>query len=160
MSASYAIVISLVVCILAAALEGVCAGKGVRAYFEELRFPPYSPPLWFWYIIGGLYYGVFFFVIYRLLRLENGGSLNRSTLILILFMMTVNALWNYVFFRARNLYLGFVVGSIAPIVDVVLFICVVQLDRMAAWSLVPYLLYRVYAVWWGYGLWKLNCRVA
>ena len=57
-------------------------------------------------------------------------------------------------------YLVALTFVIAPIVDVVLFICVVQLDRMAAWSLVPYLLYRVYAVWWGYGLWKLNCRVA
>ena len=160
MSASYAIIISLGACILAAALEGACAGKGVKAYYEELRFPPYSAPLWFWYIIGGLYYGVFFFVIYRLLRHDSGGALHRATLMLIFFMMAANAFWNYVFFRARNLFLGFIGGSIAPIFDVVLFICLIELDELAAWSLVPYLLYRIYAVWWGYGVWKLNRRVA
>ena len=71
-------------------------------------------------------------------------------------MMLANALWNYVFFRLRNLFFGFVSGSLAPILDVVLFICLLKLDKTAAWVLVPYLLYRLYAVWWGYALWKVN----
>jgi len=40
--------------------------------------------------------------------------------------------------------------------DVALFVCLIQLNRIAAWALVPYLLYRIYAVWWGFALWKLN----
>ncbi len=65
MSTSYAITLSLATCILAAALEGVCAGKNVNSFFATLRFPPYSAPLWVWSIIGGLYYLIFGFVIYR-----------------------------------------------------------------------------------------------
>ena len=71
-------------------------------------------------------------------------------------MMTTNALSNYVIFRARNLYVSFLIGCLFPIVDVILLICLIQLDTTAAWSLVPYLVYRVYAVWWGHELWKLN----
>ena len=59
MSTGYAILISLGICGIAATLEGVCAGKNVKAYFATLRFPPHSAPLWFWYIIGGLYCAVF-----------------------------------------------------------------------------------------------------
>jgi len=70
--------------------------------------------------------------------------------------MAMNALWNYVLFRARRLLLAFVTGSVAPLFDATLFICILELDRGAAWSLVPYLIYRVYAVWWGYKLWELN----
>jgi tryptophan-rich sensory protein len=40
--------------------------------------------------------------------------------------------------------------------DIALFICLIQLDKVAAWSLAPYLIYRIYAVWWGYSLWKIN----
>ena len=36
-------------------------------------------------------------------------------------MMVANALWNYVFFRARDLYAGFVSGSLAPILDLALY---------------------------------------
>ena len=156
MSVSSAILISLGVCLLAATLEGVCAGKNVKTYFASLRWPSYSAPLWVWYIIGGVYYLIFFFIIYRILRLNTDSALKPAVLGLILFMMVVNGLWNYVFFRARNLFASFISGSLAPILDLALFICLIKLDKIAAWSLIPYLLYRVYAVWWGYGLWKHN----
>ena len=160
MTAGYAILISLGVCAIAAALEGVCAGKNVKAYFATLQFPPYSAPLWVWYIIGGLYYVIFCFVIYRILRHNGDAVLKYAALSLICFMMVVNAFWNYIFFRARNLFLAFIGASLFPILDIALFIGLMQLDKVAAWSLVPYLLYRIYALWWGYGLWKINGRAA
>ena len=160
MSAGYAFLTSLGACIVAAALEGLCAGKNVKSVFATLRFPPYSAPLWVWSIIGGLYYLIFCFVLYRLLRLNSDSALRPSALALILFMMIVNALANYIIFRARNLRLNFVVGALFPVMDIALFLCVVQLDQIAAWSLIPYLLYRIYAVWWCYGLWKVNGQAA
>ena len=149
MSAGYAIIISLAVCVIAAALEGLCAGTNVKSYFATLRLPSYAPPLWAWYIICIVYYATFFFILYRILSLNTNSILKPATLSLIVFMMTANALWNYGFFRARKLFLSFVTGSIAPVFDAALFICLVRLDSVAAWSLVPYLIYRVYAVWWG-----------
>lgn len=155
MSFGSALLLSCVVCALAAALEGACAGRNVKAFFSTLKFPPYSAPLWIWSIIGGVYYLIFGFVTYRLLRLD-GSMLRSAALALVLFMMTVNALTNYIIFRARNLRLSFIVGCLFPVMDITLLLCLIQLDRLAAWSLVPYLIYRVYAVWWGYALWKLN----
>lgn len=140
---------------MAAALEGVCAGRNVKSFFSTLRFPSYSAPLWVWSIIGGLYYVIFWFVSYRLLRLDS--SVIRSVaLALVLFMMIVNALTNYIIFRARNLRLSFAVGCVFPLMDLALLFCLVQVDTIAAWALVPYLIYRVYAVWWGYRVWDLN----
>ena len=155
MSVGFALLVSCLVCALAAALEGACAGRHVKAFFSTLRFPPYSAPLWVWSIIGGVYYLIFGFVTYRLLRLD--GSLLRSVaLALVLFMMIVNALTNYIIFRTRNLRLSSIVGCLFPVMDMTLLFCLIQLDTLAAWSLVPYLIYRVYAVWWGYALWKVN----
>jgi hypothetical protein len=45
MKPMFAILIALVLCGTAAALEGVCAGKSVRSFFATLRFPRYSAPL-------------------------------------------------------------------------------------------------------------------
>ena len=155
MSSLYAALISVAVCMSAAGLEGVCAGKNVKAYFAKLRWPPYSAPLWVWYTIGGVYYVTFFYILYRIIKLH-GSELKLATLALILIMMILNAAWNYLFFRAQNLFLAFVGGCLAPIFDITLFVCLLYLDKIAAWALVPYLLYRIYALWWGYGLWKVN----
>lgn len=158
MSVGCAILIAIGICLATAALEGVWAGRNVKSFFAQLEFPPYSAPLWIWSIIGVFYYLIFCFIIYRLLILDNDSPLKYAVLTLILFMMVVNALTNYVIFRARNLRLSFIVGTLFPVLDITLFLCLIQLDKVAARSLIPYLLYRIYAVWWGYALWKINGR--
>lgn len=160
MSTVYAVLIAFGICAVAAALEGLCAGNKVASFYADLRFPRYSAPLWVWGIIGGLYYAVFWFILYRLLRLDDRSALQYAALTLIMFMMVLNALTNYVIFRLRNLRLSFIVGALFPILDVSLFLCLVRLDSVAALALLPYLVYRVYGVWWGYGLWKMNSRPA
>ncbi len=157
MSFATSVSLSIVICLLAAALEGVCAGKNVKAFFAQLRFPRYSAPLWLWAMIGGVYYLIFGFVIYRLLRLSNDTPFRAAALILLLFMMAANGATNYIIFRARNLGLSFLVGCLFPILDITLFALAIQLDPIAGASLVPYLLYRIYALFWGYQIWRLNC---
>ena len=152
----YALLASLAICGLVAALEGACAGRNVKKFFASLRFPRYSPPFWLWTLIGGGYYLIFFFIIYRLLRLSYYSGLRYAALGLIIFMMIVNALSNYVIFRARNLYLSFIIGAVFPIMDVTLFALLLTLDHTAAVAMIPYLLYRGYAVFWAYALWKAN----
>lgn len=156
MKAIYAALASLIICGLAAALEGVCAGKNVRSFFATLRFPRYSAPLWAWTIIGGGYYIIFFLIVYRLFRLSSNPALWYFALGLVVFMMIGNGLSNYVIFRARNLYLSFVIGAVFPIMDITLFALLMMLDQTAALAMIPYLVYRVYAVFWGYRLWRAN----
>ncbi len=109
-----------------------------------------------WYAIGVLSYVTFGFVLYRLLLLPRDSVLVTGTLALVAAMMLANALWNLLFFRARRLFAAFITGSAAPVFDVVLLLCLRRADMLAAWALVPYLIYRVYAVWWGYALWAAN----
>jgi benzodiazapine receptor len=158
MKTVYAALLALGICVLAAILEGICAGKNVKSFFATLRFPRYSAPLWIWSIIGGLYYIIFGFVLFRLFRLNTDSLVKPIALTLMMFMMIVNALTNYIIFRAQNLRLSFVVGAFFPLMDVALLLCLLRLDAIAAWSLIPYLLYRIYGVWWGYSLWRANER--
>ncbi len=156
MSVTLAIFSSLGVCIVGAILEGLTAGSNVKPFFTKLRFPPYSAPLWAWYIIGALYYVICFILLYRVFRYNGDTPFWNVAFTLILIVMATNALWNYIFFRAQNLFGAFLLGFPYALVAVPLFVCLIQIDRIAAWALVPYLIYLIYAFWWGYRLWKLN----
>jgi tryptophan-rich sensory protein len=146
---------ALVLCAISAVLEGVLAGREVQARFADLRLPRYSPPLPVWFVIGGLFYLVCFTILYRLFRLPAFG-LRDAALALTVGMMLMNALWNYVFFRQRNLYLSFLACLPYCLTAVALLFLTLRLDRLAALALLPYLLYLGYAIVWGYGLWRLN----
>ncbi len=147
---------ALAVCAVAALLEGVMAGRNVRARFAALRLPRYSPPLWLWGVIGGLYYAACFIVLYRLFRLDARDSLWRLALVLALVMLAINAAWNLLFFRLGSLRASVVALVPYSIVVLGLALSLAALDPLAAWSMVPYMVYLGYANPWVYRLWKLN----
>jgi tryptophan-rich sensory protein len=136
---------ALVLCAISAVLEGVLAGRGVQARFADLRLPLFSPPLPVWFVIGGIFYVVCFTVLYRLFSLP-GSGLRDAALALLVGMMLMNALWNYLFFRVRNLFLSFVACLPYGLVAVALFVLTLRLDGLAALALSPYILYLGYAI--------------
>jgi benzodiazapine receptor len=148
-------VLSLVICAIGAGLEGLFAGRGVRQRLASLQLPAYAAPFWGWVIIGGLYYVICFAVWSRLLLLPS--SPNRSMAFVLLgTVMLINALWNYLFFRARNLKNAYLIGLPYSAVAIALFSFLLNLDRTAAWCFLPYMAYLVYASFWSYRIWKLN----
>ena len=155
MSTTYAILISLVICIASAILEGIGAGKDVKGFFARLHSPRFSPPLWVWYIIGVVYYAMCFFLAYRILRHAND-AIKYAALILLLVYMSINAIWNFIFFRARNMFYAFLIGLPYIPIAIGLFFSLLQFDLTAAYVFLPYLFYLIYATWLGYQNWQLN----
>ena len=156
MSIVSAILISLGICVISAISEGLFAGKGVKAFIANLRTPSYAPPFWVWIIIGVFYYIISFLISYRVLRHNGDSFLKVASLTLLLGMISINAFWNYVFFRAHNLFLSFFAFIPYPLLAIALFVCLLQFEPLAAWIFLPYLAYLNYAAFICYKYWKLN----
>jgi len=151
-----AIIYSLAICALGAVLEGLFAGRGIRQRLASLRLPSYAVPFWGWMVIGGLYYVICFSVLYRLFLLPPSSG-RTAAFALAGAIIFINALWNYFFFRTRNLFHAYLLGLPYGAIAIALFLLLLlRLDRLAAWCLFPYLLYLFYANLWGYRTWKLN----
>ena len=147
----------LVLCVISVALEGIFAGGDIRRRLAELRMPRYVPPLWGWVVIGLFYYAMCFAILHRLFSLPPETSLRKISLTLILALMLTNALWNYFFFRSRNLFHAWFLGlPYSAIAIALLLLLLLKVDRAAGFWLLPYLAYLFYANLWGYRVWKLN----
>jgi translocator protein len=151
-----ALIYSLAACAVSVALEALFAGGGIKARLTELRVPRYAPPLWGWIVIGAFYYVICFALLYRLLSLPVAGPSQRWALGLLGSIMFINALWNYFFFRTRNLFHAYLIGLPYGAIAFVLLAVLLRLDRPAAFCLLPYLLYLFYANAFGYRVWRLN----
>ncbi len=147
--------IALVVCAAAAALEGIAAGSGVKQRFETLTLPRWAPQLKVWVAIGLAYYVVCFMVLSHLLALRSSGS-RAGALTLILTVMLINAYWNWLFFRSRNLWLSLVVSAGYSVVAASLWLLLWRIDVRAMLWLTPYLVYLLYANTFGYAVWRAN----
>lgn len=153
-----ALICSFAICALGALLEGLFAGSGIRQRLASLRLPSYAIPFWGWMVIGGLYYLTCFAILYRLFLLPPAPA-RSAAFALLGAMMFVNALWNYFFFRTRNLFHAYLLGWPYSVIAFSLFLLLLRgVDRAAGWFLLPYVLYLFYAGVWGYRIWKLNAQ--
>ena len=151
-----AIIYSLAICAVGAALEGLFAGRGVKQRLANLRQPSFAIPFWGWMIIGGFYYLVCFAVLYRLFLLPPAPA-RTAAFALLGTMMFINARWNYFFFRTRNLFHTYLLGVPYNAIAFSLFLLLLsRVDRTTAWCFLPYMIYLFYANIWGYRIWKLN----
>ena len=100
-------VLALIICGAAAIAEGALAGGGVYQRLAQLRMPAYSPPFALWLVIGLLFYAMCFIVLQRLLGAASSGP-QLVDLMLLILVLLVNALWNVLFFRWRDLRASFV----------------------------------------------------
>jgi len=151
-----ALIYSIAACVVSVALEALFAGSGIKARFAELRIPRYAPPVWAWIVIGVFYYVICFTVLYRLLSMPGVLPLRWWAVMLLGSFMLINAVWNYFFFRTRNLFHAFLIGLPYALIALVLFFLLLRFDRVAAFCFLPYLFYLIYATALGYRLWKLN----
>ena len=147
---------ALGICLAAAIAEGLFAGTGVKTRLAELRNPRFGPAVWLWMVIGVAYYVLFFFLLRSLLTTQPTTYWTLTAIALTILLLMLNASWNWVFFRKKDLRWSFL--FFGPYLAVALLLAIV-LQRlgtpMLPWYLL-YLAYLVWATWWSYRLWRLN----
>ncbi len=143
-------------CIVAAALEGILAGRNVKRRFAELQFPRPALPLWAWSIVGLGYYVVFFVVLHSLLGRTPTPGWTGAALALVAVLLAANAVWNWLFFRRKDLWISFAFSVPYALLAITLAWVLFRIgSQMAGWYLL-YIIYLAYGTWWGYGVWRLN----
>jgi tryptophan-rich sensory protein len=147
---------ALAACAVAAALEGLLSGTGVKARLSELRLPRLALPLWAWSIVGLLYYLLFALILHSLLGRPATAGWTAAALGLVAVVLGANASWNWLFFRRRDLRLSLVLQVAYLVPAGGLAVALLRLrDPLAGWYLL-YVGYLAYAMWWGFSVWRLN----
>lgn len=146
--------IALGICVAAAALEGLCAGRNPMSQLKSLRQPSWSPPTSVWVLIGIAWYVICFIGLVRLLP---QWPQEPFPLILLLKLMALNALANIPMFRMRRLDLALAFFLIYwPVLAAFLWF-VSPVDFLTFILFMVYAAYQLYAAAWSYQLWKMNC---
>ena len=148
--------IALTICVAGVLLEMFCAGLGVKQRHEELKWPSFSPPLWAWYAIGAAYYIIVFVCAYRILQYWAPEPFRNAAFVLLVIVVVLNAVWNLLFFRAKNLKATFIFSLSYSVVAIACWYCLLQLDALAASIFAVYAVYLLYANIWGYRVWRIN----
>lgn len=145
--------IAFIVCVVAALVEGLCAGREPMAQLKALRQPAWSPPGWLWVLIAIGWYGICFISLARLLSFWPQEKL---PVVLLAALMLANAAANIFAFRMRRLDLAFFFFLPYALLLAAFLWAACPLDSLTCGLFAFYALYLVYAAAWGWKLWRLN----
>ena len=145
--------IALMICLVAAAFEGLCAGRDPMAQLRNIRQPSWSPPNWLWVLIGIAWYLICFVTLVRLLP---SWSEYPGPTILLCALMLANGGANLLQIRFKRFDLAlFFLGPYWLLLAAFLWTAC-PLDELVCVLFAAYAVYQLYAAAWGYELWSLN----
>lgn len=151
--------ISIAIAELVGLLSGFFAGNS-SAVYQSLNQPPLSPPGWVFPVVWTALYacmGTAAYFIYRQGEEKAAPFVQvRRALILYAVQLAVNFLWSIVFFGMRQYGWAIAVIVILDLLVIATLLCFAHISQAAAWLMLPYLVWILFATYLNVGVYLLN----
>ncbi len=150
----FALIFFLGICLAVGGGAAVFTERGVREWYPRLRKPPGTPPNWVFGPVWTTLYVLMAVAAWLVWREYGWGA--RFALFIFLGQLALNAAWSGIFFASRMPGVAF--GEIVLLWLAIAFTVLnfYWLRPVAAFLLLPYLLWVTYASYLNFGIWRLN----
>ena len=149
----------LTVCIAIPLLVGAVAGLltgNSREVFAMVEKTPLSPPAWVFPVVWTILYTLMGISSYLILTSDADERLKESAIRLYGFQLLVNFLWPTFFFNFGWYGFSFFWILILWVLVVVMIVWFHDINPVAGYLNIPYLLWLTFAVYLNWGIWVLN----
>lgn len=152
---------TLVLFILVAEAAGLLGSfftrKSIDTWYRKLKKPSFNPPNW---VFGPVWTILYLLMGISAWLITKEGWMSPSDVKFALFLfflqLIINGAWSFIFFEAKLLKYAFAdIVLLAALVLLMIFVFYV-ISPLAAWLLVPYFCWVVFASVLNYHIWKLN----
>jgi len=148
------LILFLAICLGAGGLGGFFTARSVREWYPQLQKPAGTPPDWVFGPVWTTLYVLMAIAAWLVWR-ECGAGAQRALLIFFV-QLALNVAWSGIFFGLRLPAMAFAELAILWLAIVVNAAVFYRLKPVAAWLLLPYLVWVTYAGYLNFGIWRLN----
>jgi tryptophan-rich sensory protein len=139
-------------CLLAGAVGGSITARAITTWYPSLRMPPLTPPNWLFAPVWTVLY-IMLGTAAWLVWTRRGAS---RPLLLWGWQLGANAVWVPAFFGLRNPGLALWVIAAVLVLTALTIRSFLRVRRVAAWLMVPYACWSLFAAYLNAGFWLLN----
>ena len=150
------LIIALIVPQLFAIAGALFTETGLNSWYNLIEKPAFNPPNWVFGPVWTILYilmGISAFLIWRQ-KLDKKEI--RFALLIFIFQLALNLFWSFIFFGLENP--GIALTEIISLWFAILatIIAFYQINKVAAYLLIPYILWVSFAAFLNYSIWNLN----
>jgi tryptophan-rich sensory protein len=137
------------------ALSGWLSREGSEVFSQTVTQPPLSPPAILFPIVWSILYALMGIGAARVSLTPSSPERSRS-LNLFVIQLVVNFFWSLIFFNAQAYGFAFLWLLLLWMLVLLMILAFRQVDPVAAWLQIPYLLWLTFAAYLSFGVWYLN----
>lgn len=152
-------IITFVIAIAAPVLLGMLSSfisGDIGAVYDRLQTPPLSPPNWVFGVVWPILYIMMGVALGLVLTNERRPERVRSALVVFIIQLVLNIAWSPVFFGLLAYWPAVVIVVAMDVMLIATIVLFARVNKVAAWLLVPYLAWILFASYLTLGVALMN----
>jgi tryptophan-rich sensory protein len=141
---------------LVGSIGAIFTSPQITAWYANVAKPSFNPPNWIFGPVWTLLFSLMGIAFYLIIR--NGWSSRnvKIAVAIFAFQFALNVLWSFLFFGLENPFLAFIEIIFLWLLILATILAFYKVDKIAAYLLVPYILWVSFAAFLNYSIWILN----
>ena len=156
MNKNIKLIISLSIPILVGSIAGFFTSGAIKGWYALVNKPSFNPPNWIFAPMWSLLYILMGYACFLIWKSIVENKIKSKALTIYAIQLFLNFMWSFLFFYFQNPALA--------LIDIVLMIITISItikyfypiSKLAAYLLVPYLLWVMFATALNFEIWRLN----
>lgn len=149
-------IIAIAIPLLVGGASGFFTVTGVESWYQTIQKPSWNPPNWVFGPVWTTLYimmGIAFFLVWKE---DTSEELKKIAIALFAVQLILNFFWSFIFFNLQQP--GWALVEIIAMWFFILLtiFAFAQVNKTAAWLLVPYISWVSFATILNYSIWQLN----
>lgn len=150
------LVISLVITLSIGAVASFFTVPQIAGWYVHLNKPSFNPPNWLFGPVWTLLYIMIAIAAYLVWKRRADSVAYAYAEYVYIFQLLFNFSWSIVFFGMHKIFLALIVIALLWVSIIVLIFLFGKISKVAAWLLVPYLLWVSFASLLNFSIYVLN----
>lgn len=156
MSSIIKLIIAVAIPLVVGGISGYFTVSGVESWYLTLQKPSWNPPNWIFGPVWTTLYVMMGIALFLVWKEDTSSELKAIAVILFAVQLLLNFFWSFIFFKLEQP--GWAFAEIL-VLWLMLLACIFafgQVNKTAAWLLVPYISWVSFATILNGTIWKLN----
>jgi len=150
------LIIAIAIPLIVGGTSGFFTATGVESWYQTIARPTWNPPGWLFGPVWTTLYVMMGISLFLVWKEDTSVELKKIAIALFTVQLVLNFFWSFIFFNQHQIGWA-LVEIIAMWVFILLTIfAFAQVNKAAAWLLVPYISWVSFATILNYTIWQLN----
>ncbi|MBK8139577.1 MAG: tryptophan-rich sensory protein [Chitinophagaceae bacterium] len=150
------LIIAIAIPLIVGGTSGFFTATGVESWYQTIARPTWNPPGWLFGPVWTTLYVMMGISLFLVWKEDTSVELKKIAIALFTVQLVLNFFWSFIFFNQHQI--GWALVEIAAMwVFILLTIfAFAQVNKAAAWLLVPYISWVSFATILNFTIWQLN----